>query len=281
VLFVQRMPALSRHANRTEPLVLAAAPSVPSLMQRWARGLTVTGRYAATRWPVMPDGLFVDGREEQGTMIIAGAPFLGPNTSLYRTDTPWGSVVVHMSSAFFPRPTPPGTFFFAYRCRMWREVVDTPERAFPDEVRRTPITLLSRRWVIRSADDAEPEIVTGEGVIGKFPELMPVPPELLRDVSRLNASCVFDDEKPINCVFEYCSGTNAQSLTGTSIEGAFTFVAGARDDSGDGVTFDVRVNRFTCEMRNWISLRLTGAWNGARKHATTVICGGALTVARK
>ena len=110
-------------------------------------------------------------------------------------------VRVKVASQYLPEQSSPDDeqFVFAYRVRILNE---------GDE----PVTLRSRRWVIKDGD-GEVEIVEGEGVIGEQPRLEP------------------------GQMHEYVSGCPLPTTWGT-MEGHYVM------EREDGSTFEALVGRF-------------------------------------
>ena len=126
-------------------------------------------------------------------------------------------------------------FFFAYRCRIWREL-QPGDRDDDDESRavfqlqqcRYIPQLVSRRWSIFHTVDsrqrgAQDDGVVGPGVVGLHPRLLPLRPELLADDELRAQCCVWTDDDEIDGVFEYTSGTTMPALHGGSMEGELEF----------------------------------------------------------
>lgn len=113
-------------------------------------------------------------------------------------------------------------YIFAYSIRMSL----SPKGCIINGMKFSSCQLYRRHWIIR-VDDSIVDDVSGEGVIGKFPLLLPGEEEF---------------------VYESC--TQLSSPSG-SIEGLFTFVPGCLADP-KGSPFEVKVARFPLQLPDYI-----------------------------
>jgi hypothetical protein len=220
---------LHRRNNRR----LHVADSVRAWLRDWTDAL-----YAGKYSPRTPCEAFPGS--------LSRFPNFGPGTSVQRT----GDIVVEMSTLILPAVErghgDPTGHFVAYRCRMWRD--RAVGAAAADAIDARPITLLRRRWVIRNGGRRPVDTVEGDGVIGMYPSLAPLPDALLIDTAARNASARFVEAiTPEDCgVFEYCSGTDIISDRGCTVEGQFVFAAPVR--GMPDLVADVAP--FACEYRD-------------------------------
>ncbi|VAI02671.1 unnamed protein product [Triticum turgidum subsp. durum] len=149
---------------------------------------------------------------------------LYPEASPLCSSAVTNGVKVRASAVFAPEHPyggHPGTYLYSYSIRL-----SVPEACMLGGVYFSSCQLHSRHWIIRCKDTVVSD-VNGEGVIGKFPLLLPGQDEF---------------------VYESCTPLNGSS---GSVEGSFTFVPG-RVTQPEGKPFNVTVAPFPLQVPDYI-----------------------------